>query len=533
MVDAESTHTDEVRTAEIIAALSLATDLAIGVNLEHGLQSTLIAMRLCDRLDVDDETRFQSYYLCLLFYVGCMVSEDIDSGAFGEDHALTTYAIPHRFGARAEMMTGMLRAVAPPTGSPVRRARQLARGVPRLVRGMGGQVAAICEVAQMLTDRLGLPGEVSSLFAYEGTRWDGKNWPESVAGEEIPLAARIVNVARDAAFLLLTSGIDVVADLMRQRAGRGLDPKVARTLAEGADEILDFDPDVPMWDLTLSLEPDPWLTLEGGDIDRALGAMGAFSDMASPYLVGHSAGVASLAGSAARCAGINEPDAIRLHRAGLIHDLGRVAVPVRIWQSASPMTQDDRERVRLHAYHTERILSRSEFLSDLGSIAGLHHERLDGSGYHRAVPAAALDDPARLMAAVDVYHAMTEDRAHRAGRPREDAAAALLEEARQGHLDTEAVTAVLEAAGHAVPSLDRPAGLTEREMQVIRLLARGRQTKQIARTLGISAKTADRHIQNAYRKMEVSTRAGATLFAVDAGLLIWGEFPMGRTRSDS
>jgi HD-GYP domain-containing protein (c-di-GMP phosphodiesterase class II) len=533
MVEEESTSADKVRTAEIIASLSLATDLAIGLSLEHGLQSTVIAMRLCDRLEVDRGTRFQSYYLCLLFYVGCNVIEDVDIDVFGEDHALTTYAIPRRFGGRSEMLNGMLRAVAPPTGSPALRARQLARGVPKLVRGMSGQVAAICEVAQMLTDRLGLPGEVSALFAYEGGRWDGKTWPKSMAGEEIPLAARIVNVARDAAFQLLSSGIDAVADLMRQRAGHGLDPVVARALADEAGEILDFDPGVDVWDAILSLEPNPWLTLEGSDIDRALGAMGAFSDMASPFLVGHSAGVANLTAAAARCAGMSGPDASRLHRAGLIHDLGRVVVPARVWQEASPMTHDDRERVRLHAYHTERILSRSEFLSDLGSIAGLHHERLDGSGYHRAVPAAALDEAARLVAAADVYHAMTEDRAHRVARTSEDAAAALLVCARDGYLDADAVAAVLEAAGHLVPRLERPAGLTDREMQVVRLLAHGRQTKQIARSLGISAKTADRHIQNAYRKMEVSTRAGATLFAVDAGITTWGEFPMGRAPSDS
>jgi DNA-binding NarL/FixJ family response regulator len=128
---------------------------------------------------------------------------------------------------------------------------------------------------------------------------------------------------------------------------------------------------------------------------------------------------------------------------------------------------------------------------------------------------------ARLLATADAYHAMTVPRPHRDGLYPTEAADALTDGARDGRLDPDAVIAVLEAAGHRSPSLDRPAGLTEREVEVVRLLARGRQTKQVARALQISVKTADYHIQNAYRKMGVSTRAGATLFAMQHGLVTW------------
>ena len=76
----------------------------------------------------------------------------------------------------------------------------------------------------------------------------------------------------------------------------------------------------------------------------------------------------------------------------------------------------------------------------------------------------------------------------------------------------------MKAVGQPVPRIGRPAGLTARERQVVTLLARGLQTKQIARALGVSTKTADTHIQHAYRKIGVSTRAGAALFAVQHGL---------------
>ena len=121
---------------------------------------------------------------------------------------------------------------------------------------------------------------------------------------------------------------------------------------------------------------------------------------------------------------------------------------------------------------------------------------------------------------------MTEPRPHRTARSPADAAAILGEEALARRLDADAVGAVIEASGQRGPRIERPAGLTEREAEVVKLLARGHLTKQVAHTLGISVKTADRHIQNAYAKIGVSTRAGATLFAIEEGLLAWGEFPI-------
>jgi HD-GYP domain-containing protein (c-di-GMP phosphodiesterase class II) len=208
-------------------------------------------------------------------------------------------------------------------------------------------------------------------------------------------------------------------------------------------------------------------------------------------------------------------------------------VPARVWQKPGPLTADEWERVRLHAYHTERVLSRSAFLATLAAVASAHHERLDGSGYHRGAAGAALTRPARVLAAADAYHAMTEPRPHRQPLSPKLATEALGGEARAGRLDAEAVTAVLDASGQRVPRIARPAGLTEREAEVVGLLARGLQTKQLARALGISVKTADSHVQNAYRKIGVSTRAAATLFAMQHGLLASGEFPIVSTAASS
>ncbi len=190
-----------------------------------------------------------------------------------------------------------------------------------------------------------------------------------------------------------------------------------------------------------------------------------------------------------------------------------------MWLKTGPLTADDWEQVRLHPYHTERVLSRSSFLTPMSGSARAHHERLDGTGYHRGVSAPSLSASDRLIAAADSFRAMTESRPHRGGVAPEEAARRLVEDSRAGRLDADIVSAVCAAAGQPGPRVERPAGLTEREAEVIGLLGRGLQTKQVARRLDISVKTADRHIQNAYRKMGVSTRAGATLFAVEYGLI--------------
>jgi HD-GYP domain-containing protein (c-di-GMP phosphodiesterase class II) len=514
----ESGALDRVRAAEVVGALSLATDLGIGVRLEYGLQSTLLAMRLADRLKVDAETALQTYYACQLFYVGCTANADVAAELFGADHALTTYATPNRFGSRVEMTAGFLRAVSPPGGSPIVRARQLARGVPRVAKVFRHHIAAFCEVARMLTDRLGVPASVAPLFSHVAERWDGKGEPGRARGEDIPLAMRIVHVARDAAFQRILRGPEQAASIIRRRAGHAFDPDVVAPLVREADDILSFGT-LSTWDETLASEPRPHIHLEGESIDRALGAIGDFSDLVSPYFSGHSTGVAELATAAARRSRIDGAEVATIRRAALIHDLGRVAVPARIWQVRGALSPDDWERVRLHPYQTERVLHRSPFLASLAAVSATHHERCDGSGYHRGTTAAGLTPVARLLAAADSYRAKIEPRPHRERLTPERAADALTDEVHAGRLDGDAVRAVLEAAGQRSPRIERPAGLTERETDVLALLARGLPTKQIARALGISVKTADNHIQRAYAKIGVSSRAAATLFAMQHGLV--------------
>jgi HD-GYP domain-containing protein (c-di-GMP phosphodiesterase class II) len=378
----------------------------------------------------------------------------------------------------------------------------------------------------MMARRLGLPAEVGGLFTFITDRWDGQGVLRRAKGTDIPLAVRIFVLSRDAVFQRHLGGIDHAAETVRERAGHAFDPEIANTLLDHINEVFVPEEEPSMWKAALAAEPKPWTLLEDEAIDRALAAIGDFADLISPSLSGHSSGLADLIGSAAGISGMNADEGLQLRRAAYVHDVGRVAIDTRVWRKSGALTRDEYEQVRLHPYHTERVLSESDFLVPLGDIARNHHERLDGSGYHRGVDAPALSTQARLLAAADTFKAMTEPRPHRPALDPDDAAKELARLADEGGLDPSAVAAVIEAAGQPVPEMERPGGLTEREAEVIGLLARGLQTKQIATALGISPKTADTHIQAGYRKMGVSTRASATLYAMEHGLVPSGELPI-------
>ncbi|MGH3715104.1 MAG: HD-GYP domain-containing protein, partial [Micromonosporaceae bacterium] len=407
----------DVRTAEVIGALSLATDYGVGLPLEHGLHSALTAVRLAERLGVGAPVASAAYYGSLLFYVGCTVDAEVNAELF-DDGELLRHFNPVIFGSPAQTLAGIVRALAGSEGTPMTRTVRVATTLPRAVRGHQRHVVAMCEVARMLTVRLGLPESTSRLFDRFTDRWDRH-------GDDLPVELRIVHVARDLTLQRMIGGDAYALSVVAERGGHAFDPAVTGAVVPA---LFAVDDGVPLWEQVVAAEPGPPLYLTGEAVDEALSAMGDFADLASPYLVGHSAGVARLAADAARACGYAEPQVTAVRRAGYVHDIGRVAVSPRVWQKPGPLSAAEWEQVRLHPYHGERILCRSALLAGLARIATCHHERLDGSGYHRGLPAPVLEPGARLLAAADAYHSMTEPRAHRPALPRERAAALLTEQ---------------------------------------------------------------------------------------------------------
>jgi HD-GYP domain-containing protein (c-di-GMP phosphodiesterase class II)/DNA-binding CsgD family transcriptional regulator len=256
-------------------------------------------------------------------------------------------------------------------------------------------------------------------------------------------------------------------------------------------------------------------------LETALQALANFADLKSPYMVNHSTAVAELAAAAAHQYGLPASDVCLVRRAGYVHAIGRVGVSAGIWGKPGPLSEAEWERVRLHPYYTQRILAQPAVLAELGAVAALHQERLDGSGYHRSLPAALLSPAVRILAVANAYQAMREDRPHRPARSPELAAQELRREVIAGRLEGNAVKAVLAAAGYQASKKDPLyiAGLTERELEILRLVARGLSNRAIAQRLIVSPKTVGNHIQNIYSKIGVSTRAAATFFAMQHHLI--------------
>ena len=525
VTSASSSDRKTVRSAEIVASLCLATDLGMGFPFEHGFHATLMAMRLADLVGVDQEMTRHTYYACLMTYVGCTTDAYAGTRIFGG--LQTENFIPHLFGSRVEAARGALRALPPPERRGVRRVYETARRIPGLLAENLNHQRSLCEVAEMMSRRLGLPEGFVEMFYFFTDRWDGRGLLGRAEGDEIPIPLRLSMVARDIAYQRLIGGDEHALETVTSRGGRAFDPDVVQVFARYAGDVLEAgEPGEAVWEAVLAAEPKPHLFVDDAGMDDALGAIADFTDLLTPSLTGHSSGVAALAAQAAHLAGFGEDEAMNIRRAALIHDVGRVAVSAAIWEKPEALTRDELEQVRLHPYHSERVTARSPYLADLSGMASCHHEHLDGSGYHKGLTAQTMSHGSRLIAAADTMHALTEPRAYRDPLGPEDAAQVIVKKANTGLLDPTMVRAVVEASGEPPPEVEHPAGLTDREIEVVGLLARGLQTKQIARHFDVSPKTVDTHIQAAYRKIGVSTRAAATLYAMEHGLIASRDFPV-------
>jgi HD-GYP domain-containing protein (c-di-GMP phosphodiesterase class II) len=380
-------------------------------------------------------------------------------------------------------------------------------------------------MARTLGEELGLDEQVLDALVASYEQWDGKGWPGELQGEAVPLAARIAQLSEFTEVAQRVGGPEAVHALMRERAGSQFDPQLAGLMDAEAEMMVAGLDSVSTWDAVIDAEPALAIVLSADRFDGALEAIGNFVDLKSPYFLGHCRAVAQLVAGAAEQAGLGEAQARTLRRAALVHDLGRLGVSNAIWDKSGPLGAGEWERVRLHPHLTERMLHQSEALAPLGAIAVQHRERLDGSGYPRGLSGGAISRSARILGAADAYQAMREPRAYRPPRSPEEAASELRAEVRAGRMDAGAVDAVLAAAGHRVARRrEGPAGLTEREVEVLRLLARGLSNKEIAQRLVISPKTVGNHVEHIYAKINASTRTAAGLYAMRNGLLPEEEF---------
>lgn len=514
----DGANRDGVGLAELIGALSLGVDLGFGQPMEHVLRQCWIALRLADHLGLDDEQRSTVYYTALLTNVGCHTDAHEQAKWFGDDIGLRSDKYSHGLHGARSAVAGLRRFGA---DKPV--LHRFRVGLSFALSGrreLDGMIARHAAMASSLAAEIGLPPSVQEAVAASYEQWDGKGWPGRLAGDALPLAARVSQLAEFVEVAHRSGGVGGATAIARKLAGKQFDPSICASFCGVAGDLLGALDAASTWSDVIAAEPALARPLAGAELDRALGAVADFIDLKSPYMLGHARGVAELVDAAGAELGLDATALTTLRRAGLVHGFGRLGVSNAIWDKQGPLGPGEWERVRLHPYLTERMLQQSEALAPIGALAAQLRERLDGSGYPRGLSGGAIGMPARVLAAADAFQAMVEPRPHRPARSRAQAAAELEAAARTGRLDRDAAAAVLAAAGHRVaPRRTLPAGLTAREVDVLRLVARGMSSREIAADLVISPKTARNHIEHIYMKTGATSRVAASLFALQYGLL--------------
>jgi HD-GYP domain-containing protein (c-di-GMP phosphodiesterase class II) len=515
---------NRLRLAELIATLALAQDNAFGQPLESQLRSCVLASWLCEAAGFDENMCESAYWVALLRYIGCTGHAHEVATLFGDDIAIRARTLVHDAGNPTEVMGDVVEYAT------AGRSEEERDQIIKMLQETGHEWAVNnfrsgCEVADMLVERLDFGSDIREALAFTFERWNGKGFPTHTGGEAIPLAMRVVHVTHDMEAIGRIFSPERAIEIARERSGSTYDPAVADVFIEHGLGWLERVGELDPWDAVLALEPEPRRVLEGEALDRALVVVADFIDLKSPYMGGHSRRCAQLATDAARVLGLADDATGRLRAAALVHDFGTTAVSNSILDKPGPLTRTEFDRVELHPMLTEQMLRRSPALAALNPVASAHHEKCDGSGYHKRVRADTSDPAACVLAATEVYVGLTTERADRPPFGADDAAAELRRLETDGELEPRATRAVLVAAGHGEPAArgrkrpENPGGLSRREVDVLQLAARGLTTRQIADRLVISPKTADHHIQHIYTKIAVSTRAAAALWAIQHAIV--------------
>ncbi len=492
--------------------------------MEHSIRRARLSLRLGDRVGAAEEDRIATYYTGLLDGVYCHADANEQAMWFGDDIGVKA----DTYEADKESLRGLVILFRRLGGgeSGLARLRRVAEFPLRGWAEVNNWLDTHSALQAQFATRIGLPGSVTDALRQSYERWDGKGVPNGVKGANIPLAARLVCLADVVEVYNHRGGVEAAQEVAQERSGGEFDPELAGAFREHAAELLEGLDEATNWGEVIEAEPGLDRLVSGAALDVALEAMGDLVDMKAPHFAGHSRGVGNLAAEAARVSGMSLTDQALLRRAGFVHDLGRLGVSNAIWDKPGPLTGAERERVRLHPYLTDRMLAGLPALGPVRALATRHHERLDASGYPSGLPGTELSHLDRILAAADAYHAMTEPRPYRSELPSETAAAELRTEVRAGRLDGDAVNGVLAAAGHRMSTRrEWPGGLTAREVEVLSLLARGHSNKEIARQLFVTPKTVSSHVEHIYTKLGVSSRARATHFATEHGLV--GSFEAG------
>ena len=402
----------ELRLSEVLSALSHALDITEGQPRGHAERTCLIGMRLGEQIGLDERQRSSLFYALLLKDAGCSSNSAKVAALYGNsdatvkrDRKVTDHHKP------AQSLRHLLRNTAP-GASPLAKARHIKALAAHGSEGARELTALRCERGADVARKVGMDEATAEAIAALDEHWDGRGYPAGVAGDEIPLLGRILCIAQTAEVFWQLGGAGAVSEVARARRGSWFDPALV-------DALRAFEHDDDFWG---SLEqprvaacepPDRVETVDQERLDRVAEAFATVVDAKSPYTARHSEGVARIAVGLAYLLGLDDRTRRDLYRAGLLHDIGKLGVSNRILDKRGGLDADEWREVRRHPLTSLQILRRVGALRNVARMSGLHHERLDGSGYYLGFDGTQLDLPARVLAVADVAEALSAHRPYR------------------------------------------------------------------------------------------------------------------------
>ena len=504
------------RRVEVLAGLSVAIDLGLGQPAEHMLRSAVVACRLADRLGLSQQQKATVYYTTLLMWIGCHADSQEYARWFGDDIAVRRDAYLVDWSG-VPYLRFLLGNVA--RGEPLGQRVRVMSALMRDARGqLGTLIHSHCTSAGALARHIGLDPDVEHALAFTFERYDGGGLPVGAPGTDIPIEMRVAQLADVAEVHHRMYGVHGAVAMAHSRRGGHFDPAVVDAFTTDTESLFPAD-GVDPWQAAFAVAPDSEVRLDDARLDSLLMAIGDFVDLKCPFALGHSRNVATLAVAAALQLGLPREDVIDVRRAGHLHDVGRMGISNQLWSKGSDLSGAEWERVRMHPYFADRVLTRIPGLARVAAIARAHHEHVDGSGYPLGLAGAALGRPERLLAAAVAYQSALEPRPYREPLTPDAAAARLKRRVTAGALDATSVDAVLAVAGHARPKVRRDDALTPRETEILGLVARGLSNREIASRLVLSEKTVRNHVERTYSKIGATNRVGASLYALQRGLI--------------
>ncbi len=459
-----------ISLSEVLSALSYALDLTEGQPEGHALRTCLIGMRLAEELTLDSGTRSALYYALILKDAGCSSNSARVAALFGsDDHPVKWRLKVTDWSRLADAALYGIRsaAIGQSVAARVRHIAKIARAGQAGAREL---VRLRCERGAEIVRGLGFPAETAEAIRSLDEHWDGRGHPDGLRGREIPLLARIAGLAQTVDVFLMYRGVEAAMDVAQTRRGRWFDPDLV-------DALLSWRGDHEWWDgiqtrraLTLAVAAEPAdrvRRVNDAGLDAVAEAFARIVDAKTPFTFRHSSRVAVYAQGIAEELDLDASMRRRITQAGLLHDIGKLAVSNRILEKPAALTPDEWTIVKRHPVYTWEILSQVKVFSEFAWTAALHHERLDGSGYPWSLDASEIDLPASIVAAADAYDAMTSWRPYASSVP-PDTAIFLLDNESGIRFDAVAVAGLgryLDRHGCAVPSTEFDAEPDEAEAQ--------------------------------------------------------------------